>query len=327
MTVLEKINLFSVDLVDEGDDENAHIVFFKRRAAAGEDVVEIRGEVAKVDDEERRVFGWAYVAAGPDGNVSLDKSGQSIPIEELEKAAYEFMQGWGSGGEMHMRSGIAGVVESWVSTPEKLSKMGLSGVPYGWWIGLEVNDPAAWQKVKSGQYKMFSIAGVGKAAAPASMRKEQGMTERQLASETNSQTVDRERREFVGDGREIVTRESVEVHSSLDVVEIATEEAETLMRREPGKYPNIAAARNQVWETRPDLQKAYRDLPAESARHRNDVPADTPVLKGQGVIDKATAAAQQLVAAGTFKSLASARSHVWETRPDLADEYQKARAS
>lgn len=164
--------------------------------------------------------------------------------------------------------------------------------------------------------------------SPVTTFRKESMTVNPLARESGTQTIDRTRSEFLPDGREIRTTESMEVSTSMDVVEIATSEAETLMRAQPGKYANIAAARNAVWEGRPDLAKAYQELPAEAAQHRTDMPASAaPVVKGQSTIDKATAEAQKLVTAGTFKSIGAARSHVWETRPDLRDEYQEARAS
>ena len=40
--------------------------------------------------------------------------------------------------------------------------MGLAkdALPLGWWVGFRVDDDAAWEGVKKGEYKMFSIQGV-----------------------------------------------------------------------------------------------------------------------------------------------------------------------
>ncbi len=32
-------------------------------------------------------------------------------------------------------------------------------LPVGWWIGFYVDDDEAWEKIKNGTYKMFSIEG------------------------------------------------------------------------------------------------------------------------------------------------------------------------
>ena len=35
-------------------------------------------------------------------------------------------------------------------------------VPEGWWIGFKVHDDRAWELIKNGTYKMFSIEGAGR---------------------------------------------------------------------------------------------------------------------------------------------------------------------
>ena len=53
------------------------------------------------------------------------------------------------------------LVESCVFTAEKQRAMGLpEGIlPVGWWIGFKIEDDEAWEKVKNGTYRMFSIEG------------------------------------------------------------------------------------------------------------------------------------------------------------------------
>jgi hypothetical protein len=65
------------------------------------------------------------------------------------------------GGEMHERGGVATLVESVMFTKEKMALMGIpeGTVPEGWWIGFKVYDDDVWEKVKSGEYPMFSIEG------------------------------------------------------------------------------------------------------------------------------------------------------------------------
>ena len=81
--------------------------------------------------------------------------------EELENAAYQFVELYREGGEMHERGGCAVLIESVVFTKEKMSAIGIpSGtLPEGWWIGFKVTDEKVWSKVKSGEYSMFSIEG------------------------------------------------------------------------------------------------------------------------------------------------------------------------
>lgn len=113
--------------------------------------------IAKTD--EHLVFGWASVAADSSGQVVVDSEGDAIPIDELERAAYEFVLENRPGGEMHEQIGGAILVESVVFTQRKLELLGVEGVPLGWWVGFKITDDALWDKIKSGTYAMFSIGG------------------------------------------------------------------------------------------------------------------------------------------------------------------------
>ena len=119
----------------------------------------ISGKIVKANIDEHLVFGWASVATDANGNTVIDSDGDTISIDELEKAAYQFVM-WGrDGGEMHENLYIGTLVESMVFTPEKCAALGIEGVPSGWWIGMKIFDNAVWAKIKSGKYSMFSIAG------------------------------------------------------------------------------------------------------------------------------------------------------------------------
>jgi hypothetical protein len=119
--------------------------------------------ISKADDEKRLAFGWASVAERKDGQTVVDWQDDIIDIAELESAAYDFVQFWREGSDMHERGGfdIAVLVESMVFTPEKMLALGIKegDVPCGWWVGFKVVDDDVWEKVKDGTYKMFSIEG------------------------------------------------------------------------------------------------------------------------------------------------------------------------
>ena len=126
--------------------------------------ISLSGDFAKVDDDRRLAFGWAYVA-DDNGDVVIDHSGDyidKVALPELEQAAYDYVLHSREADEMHeVLTGIAKVVESVMITPEKLAAMGLEGTRTGWWIGFKVEDEGVWEKVKSGQYSAFSIRGRG----------------------------------------------------------------------------------------------------------------------------------------------------------------------
>jgi hypothetical protein len=137
---------------------------------------EMAGEITGVNDEKRQVFGWASIVE-KNGNPVVDLQGDYITIDELEKAAYDYVHKSRIGGAMHRRVDADGnviekadrpyhaadLIESFVVTPEKIEKMGLtSDTPVGWWVGFKVNDDDVWKSVKSGDWKGFSIHGAGR---------------------------------------------------------------------------------------------------------------------------------------------------------------------
>ena len=117
--------------------------------------------ITKMDEDKRLAFGWANVAVTVDGEQTPDRQGDVIDTDVLEDAAYRFVELYREGGEMHERGNVAVLVESVVFTKEKMWAMGIptGTVPEGWWVGFRVLDDDVWEKVKTGEYSMFSIGG------------------------------------------------------------------------------------------------------------------------------------------------------------------------
>ena len=119
--------------------------------------------IAKMDDDKRLVFGWASISFTADGVQLEDLQHDIINPEDLEEAVYEYVLNFRDTGEEHRphlrKKGK--LVESCVFTAEKQRAMGLpEGIlPVGWWIGFKIEDDEAWEKVKNGTYRMFSIEG------------------------------------------------------------------------------------------------------------------------------------------------------------------------
>lgn len=119
--------------------------------------------IFKTDEDKRLVFGWASISMTVDGEQLEDRQQDMIDPEDLEEAAYEYVLNFRDTGEEHiptMRK-KGKLVESCVLTAEKQKAMGIpeGTVPVGWWIGFKISDDDAWNRVKSGHYKMFSIEG------------------------------------------------------------------------------------------------------------------------------------------------------------------------
>lgn len=129
---------------------------------------EFDGEIKKSDSDKRQVFGWCSLSK-VDGVDVVDRQGDYVPIDEMEKSAYHYVVNSRKGGDMHQRVGdqplhTSDLIESFVVTPEKLEAMGLEpdAVPHGWWVGFKVNDEQQWENVKKGDRVHFSIHGKGR---------------------------------------------------------------------------------------------------------------------------------------------------------------------
>lgn len=121
-------------------------------------------DISKMKDDQHLVFGWANVSLTADGDVPLDWQGDITAPEVLEKAAYQYVLKYRTAGEMHEGDAVGYMVESCMFTKQKMEAMGIPEgiVPEGWWIGFYIPDPEVVAKVKSGEYKMFSIQGRAK---------------------------------------------------------------------------------------------------------------------------------------------------------------------
>lgn len=121
--------------------------------------------IMKSDDDKREVFGWALVAIRKDGEQIVDHQRDVVDPDELEHAAYEYVLNFRDTGELHdadlRKKGR--LIESVVLTKEKQAAMGIPEgiVPEGWWVGFKIDDDAAWDGIKKGRYRMFSIEGQG----------------------------------------------------------------------------------------------------------------------------------------------------------------------
>ena len=117
-------------------------------------------EIKKIDEDERLVFGWFSVVE-QNGELIKDSQGDFIEPDQLEKAAYDFVLDARIAGEGHVRKGVGQLVESIVFTKEKQEVLGIDVGCIGWWGGFHIDDDNVWDKIKKGEYPMFSIGGTG----------------------------------------------------------------------------------------------------------------------------------------------------------------------
>lgn len=121
----------------------------------------IQGQILKLDNEQRMVYGWASVIT-ENGIPVVDTQGDVIKAETLVKAATEFMLSARVAKDMHSGGKIGEFVHSMPITKEIADALGISSDKEGWIVACKVYDNAVWDKVKSGELKAFSIGGRAK---------------------------------------------------------------------------------------------------------------------------------------------------------------------
>lgn len=124
--------------------------------------------ITKIDEEQRVVAGWASVITDEAGEPLFDLQNDGVEEHELVLAAHEFMKSSRSLGKMHKPKMVDGkkvfdagkVFEHFVVTRKAHEDLGLPAhVPLGWLIAAKVHDDDAWARVKSGEFRSFSIGG------------------------------------------------------------------------------------------------------------------------------------------------------------------------
>lgn len=119
---------------------------------------EAYGEVTKVDTEQRIVYGFASVVT-KGGEVVVDRQGDVITAEEMEKAATNFMLGARNGLTMHKGEPTTTIVHSMPLTKQVMDAFGISSDKEGWLIAVKVHDDDTWDRMKKGEFTGFSIGG------------------------------------------------------------------------------------------------------------------------------------------------------------------------
>ena len=110
----------------------------------------------KLDDELRVVIGIALVAN------TADSQGDIVDERELTKAA---MRALGAAVKIdHSGRSVGRVVQSFALTADVAKSLGIE-LPDGrsvWVVGLKVDDPVTWQRIKTGEIGSgLSIGGRG----------------------------------------------------------------------------------------------------------------------------------------------------------------------
>jgi uncharacterized protein YndB with AHSA1/START domain len=119
---------------------------------------DLEGKILKVDDEQRLVYGWASVTKVNDEYV-VDRQGDVIEGDVLEKAVNKFMEHVRVGKTMHAVEETGKIIHSMPITKETCDALGIRSDREGWIVAYKVYDDEVWERVKSGELRAFSIGG------------------------------------------------------------------------------------------------------------------------------------------------------------------------
>jgi hypothetical protein len=119
---------------------------------------DISGEILKVDNEQRLIYGWASVITAK-GEAVVDRQGDVIDADTLTSAVNKFMEHVRVGKTMHTGEETGKVIHSLPVTKEICDALGIQSDREGWIVAYKVYDDAVWERVKSGELRAFSIGG------------------------------------------------------------------------------------------------------------------------------------------------------------------------
>lgn len=124
----------------------------------------LRIPIAKMDDDQRLIVGWAAVVTKADGTPVVDLQGDLTPISEIEKAAHKALRfgGRGKSGVQHEATGIGDIVESFVVSKSRREALGFGPGPEGWVVAMKIHDDDVWKRIKSGELSELSFKGTAR---------------------------------------------------------------------------------------------------------------------------------------------------------------------
>lgn len=111
----------------------------------------ITKEIHTVDDNKRLFTGWASVSI-------LDRQGELIPIEELQKTMLSYMDRGGQITDSHTNIVVGKVLSYEIKEKDGIPAVMITGKIFD---NYEI-DKKVWEKLKSGEYRGLSIGGVAK---------------------------------------------------------------------------------------------------------------------------------------------------------------------
>ncbi|ARJ26016.1 hypothetical protein B7492_33850 (plasmid) [Bacillus mycoides] len=150
---LKNANISYVSLVTKG--ANGRQFAIMKSATAKQPNISKQVPILKTEEEKQLVTGVVYE---PDVE---DSHGDKMTAEEIEKAAYTFMENYQHIDKQHDEiAGKGTVVENWIAKSDMT--VGEQEVKAGTWLmTVRVDDADTWEEIKKGEVTGFSMGGFG----------------------------------------------------------------------------------------------------------------------------------------------------------------------
>ncbi|MEN3130529.1 MULTISPECIES: XkdF-like putative serine protease domain-containing protein [Bacillus cereus group] len=150
---LKNANISYVSLVTKG--ANGRQFAIMKSATAKQPNISKQVPILKTEEDKQLVTGVVYE---PDVE---DTHGDTMTAEEIEKAAYTFMENYQHIDKQHDEiAGKGTVVENWIAKSDMT--VGEQEVQAGTWLmTVRVDDADTWEEIKKGEVTGFSMGGFG----------------------------------------------------------------------------------------------------------------------------------------------------------------------
>ncbi|MBX0351842.1 XkdF-like putative serine protease domain-containing protein [Bacillus toyonensis] len=150
---LKNANISYVSLVTKGAN-GRQFAIMKSESAKQQNITK-QVPILKTEEEKQLVTGVVYE---PDVE---DSHGDTMTAEEIEKAAYTFMENYQHIDKQHDEiAGKGTVVENWIAKSDMT--VGEQEVKAGTWLmTVRVDDAETWEEIKKGEVTGFSMGGFG----------------------------------------------------------------------------------------------------------------------------------------------------------------------
>ncbi|AFQ19910.1 XkdF-like putative serine protease domain-containing protein [Bacillus thuringiensis] len=150
---LKNANISYISLVTKG--ANGRQFAIMKSESAKQPNISKQVPILKTEEEKQLVTGVVYE---PDVE---DSHGDTMTAEEIEKAAYTFMENYQHIDKQHDEiAGKGTVVENWIAKSDMT--VGEQEVQAGTWLmTVRVDDADTWEEIKKGEVTGFSMGGFG----------------------------------------------------------------------------------------------------------------------------------------------------------------------